>query len=166
MRTDLQTGTVTFFFSDIEGSTRLAQRMGSSFRQLIDEHNAIVRSVVGPAGAAEVRTVGDAFFLVFTEADAAVQSAIRIQQELEGHPWPEEAAVRVRIGLHTGKGELGGDDYVGVDVHRAARIADAGHGGQVLVSEATRLLVDDEGFEFRDLGVHRLKDLELSLIHI
>lgn len=160
MRTDLPTGTVTFFFSDIEGSTRLAQRMGSSFRQLIDEHNDIVRSVVGPAGAAEVRTVGDAFFLVFTEADAAVQSAIRVQQALEGHPWPEEASVRVRIGLHTGKGELGGDDYVGVDVHRAARISDAGHGGQVLVSEATRLLVDDDGFEFRDLGVHRLKDLE------
>lgn len=162
MRTDLPTGTVTFFFSDIEGSTRLAQRMGSSFRQLIDEHNAIVRSVVGPSGAAEVRTVGDSFFLVFTDPATAVRTAIRIQQELEEHHWPEEAAVRVRIGLHTGKGELGGDDYVGLDVHRAARIADAGHGGQVLVSEETRLLADGDAFEFRDLGVHRLKDLEQS----
>ena len=132
MRADLPTGTVTFFFSDIEGSTRLAQRMGSSFRQLIDQHNAIVRSVVASADATEVRTVGDSFFLVFTAADEAVASAVRIQQELEEHPWLEEATVRVRIGLHTGKGELGGDDYVGVDVHRAARIADAGHGGAVL----------------------------------
>ena len=162
MRADLPTGTVTFFFSDIEGSTRLAQRMGSSFRQLIDQHNAIVRSVVASADATEVRTVGDSFFLVFTAADEAVASAVRIQQELEEHPWTEEASVRVRIGLHTGKGELGGDDYVGVDVHRAARIADAGHGGQVVVSEATRLLIGDCGFGLRDLGVHRLRGLERS----
>ena len=159
MRADLPTGTVTFFFSDIEGSTRLAQRMGPSFRELIDQHNAIVRSVAASADATEVRTVGDSFFLVFKTADAAVGTAIRIQQELEKHAWPEEAAVRVRIGIHTGKGELGGDDYVGVDVHRAARIADAGHGGQVLVSEATRLLIDGGGFGFRDLGVHHLRGL-------
>jgi predicted ATPase/class 3 adenylate cyclase len=160
MRADLLTGTVTFFFSDIEGSTRLAQRMGPAFRQLIDQHNAIVRSAIASADATEVRTVGDSFFLVFAAADEAVGCAVHIQQELEAHSWPEEAAVRVRIGLHTGKGELGGDDYVGVDVHRAARIADAGHGGQVLVSEATRLLIGDGGFGLRDLGVHRLRGLE------
>jgi len=163
MRTDLPTGTITLFFSDIEGSTRLAQRMGASFRQLIDDHNRIVRSVLASVDAAEVRTIGDSFFVVFTAADEAVESAIGIQQELEGHPWPEEAAVRVRIGLHTGKGELGGDDYVGIDVHRAARIADAGHGGQVLVSEATLRLIEVSGFGFRDLGIHHLKDLGAAL---
>lgn len=156
----MPTGTVTFFFSDIEGSTPLAQRMGPSFRQLIDQHNAIVRSVAASGAATEVRTVGDSFFLVFTSASEAVGAAIRIQQELEKHPWPEEAAVRVRIGLHTGNGEMGGDDYVGVDVHRAARVADAGHGGQVLVSEATRLLIGDSGFGFRDLGAHQLRGLD------
>ena len=105
MRTDLPTGTVTFFFSDIEGSTRLAQRMGTSFRQLIDDHNRIVRSVVADTDATEVRTVGDSFFLVFPAAAEAADAAVRIQQRLEDHAWPDEAAVRVRIGLHTGRGE-------------------------------------------------------------
>lgn len=160
MRTDLPTGTVTFFFSDIEGSTRLAQRLGPLFHRVIDEHNQIVRLAAAPADVAEVRTVGDSFFLVFTNADEAIESAIRIQQQLENNPWPEQAAVRVRIGLHTGEGVLGGDDYVGVDVHRAARIGEAGHGGQVLMSDATRSLVAEGPFVTRDLGIHRLKDLD------
>ena len=160
MRTDLPTGTVTFFFSDIEGSTRLAQRLGPAFRQVIDDHNAVVRAVVAATNVVEVRTVGDSFFLVFESAGEAVEAAIRVQQSLEEHRWPQEAAVRVRIGLHTGEGALGGDDYVGLDVHRAARISGAAHGGQVVVSEVTRSLVDNGRFDFLDLGVHRLRDLD------
>ena len=160
MATDLPTGTVTFFFSDIEGSTGLAQRLGRSFRQVIDVHNEIVRSSVAGTDVAEVRTAGDSFFLAFSMPDEAVASAIRIQRRLESHAWPEEASVRVRIGMHSGRGELGGDDYVGVDVHRAARIGDVGHGGQVLVSESTRTLLGDRDFVFRDLGVHHLRGLE------
>lgn len=160
MRPDLPTGTVTFFFSDIEGSTRLAQRLGPAFRQVIDDHNAVVRAAVAPANVVEVRTVGDSFFLVFESADEAIASAIRVQQSLEEHHWPEEAAVRVRIGLHTGEGALGGDDYVGLDVHRAARISGSAYGGQVVISGITRSLVDDGRYGFVDLGVHQLRDLD------
>jgi predicted ATPase/class 3 adenylate cyclase len=160
MRRELPTGEVTFFFSDIEGSTRLASRLGPGFRQVVEEHNEIVRSQIVAADACEVRTVGDSFFLAFQDPFAAVESAKRIQQQLESHEWPEAAAVRVRIGIHSGVGELGGDDYVGVDVHRAARIGDAGHGGQVLVSAATRSLIAGSDTGLRDLGEYHLKDLE------
>jgi len=160
MQRELPTGEVSFFFSDIEGSTRLASRLGPGFRRVIEAHNEIVRSQIAVADAVEVRTVGDSFFVVFTDASEAVDAARRIQQQLEGHDWPEAATVRVRIGVHTGVGERGGDDYVGVDVHRAARIGDVGHGGQVLISATTHSLIAGRGIDVRDLGEYHLKDLD------
>ena len=156
----LPTGTLTFLFSDIQGSTRLVQRLGAGFRPLLEEHDRLVRAALGPTGGVEVRTVGDAFFVVFPTAEAAVQAAVAAQRGLAAARWPEGSDVRVRMGLHTGVGELGGGDYVGIDVHIAARIATAANGGQIVISNATRsLLRDTDGVAFRDLGDHRLKDV-------
>jgi predicted ATPase/class 3 adenylate cyclase len=160
---DLPTGTVTFLFSDIEGSTRLVQRLGDGYPPLLAEHQRLVRAAFGAEGGVVVGTEGDSFFAVFRGAHAAVAAAIDAQLALERHPWPEDGRIRVRIGLHTGEGSLGEDPYVGVDVHRAARIAAAAHGGQVLVSDSVRGLVDHAlpaGVSLLDLGEHRLKDLE------
>ena len=158
----LPTGTVTFLFTDIEGSTRLLGQLGERFQEILEIHQRLMREAVSAAGGVEVGTEGDSFFVAFTAAPQAVAAAVEAQRALESHPWPEDGRVRVRMGLHTGEGRLGGDDYVGVDVHRAARIAAAGHGGQVLLSEATRALVAPtlpEGVKLRALGEHRLKDL-------
>ena len=160
----LPTGTVTFLFTDIEGSTRLLQELGDRYAAVRDEHAAIVRRAVAEAGGAEVSTEGDSFFVAFASPLAAVRAAVAAQRGLAAHDWPPGRPVRVRMGLHTGEGVLGGDNYVGLDVNRAARIAAAGHGGQVLVSDATRGLVKHalpEGVSFRDLGPHRLKDIAL-----
>jgi predicted ATPase/class 3 adenylate cyclase len=159
----LPTGTVTFLFTDIEGSTRLLQRLGDAFHAVIDEHGRILREAIASGAGTEVHTEGDSFFASFPTPLGALRAAVHAQRALAAHPWPEEQAVGVRMGLHTGEGVLGGDDYIGLDVHRAARISAAGHGGQVLISEATRALVEDalpEGVALRDLGRHRLKDLE------
>jgi predicted ATPase/class 3 adenylate cyclase len=154
------TGTVTFLFSDIEGSTRLVQALGERYGEVLAEHCRIMRQAIGEAGGIEVGTEGDSFFAVFTSAPAAVAATAAAQRGLTAQAWPDGAEVRVRMGLHTGEGMLGGDNYMGLDVHRAARIAAAGHGGQVVISEATRSLVDRlPGANFRDLGAHRLKDL-------
>src|SRR5204862_7203665 len=113
-------------------------------------------------GGTEVNTEGDAFFAVFPTPDGAVQATASAQRRLAAHTWPEGTALRVRMGLHTGEGRLGGTDYLGLDVHRAARIAGAGNGGQVLISDATRALVERElpqGGALRDLGAPRLKEL-------
>src|SRR5205085_6450149 len=110
-----------------------------------------------------VRTEGDSFFAAFPTARGAIGAAVDAQRSLTSEPWPEDAPIRVRMGLHSGEGRLGGDDYVGIDVHRAARISASGHGGQVLVSDATRALVESalpDGVEIRDLGSHRLKDID------
>jgi class 3 adenylate cyclase len=158
----LPTGTVTFLFSDIEGSTRLLQRLGDGYAAVRDEHAAIVRRAVAEAGGVEVSTEGDSFFVAFASPQAAVRAAVAAQRALAAHPWPMEGPLGVRMGLHAGEGVLGGDNYVGLDVHRAARIAEAGHGGQVLVSAATRALVAHalpQGVALRDLGRHRLRDL-------
>ncbi len=161
---ELPTGTLTFLFSDIEGSTRLVQTMGAAFRPLLERHQALLREAFEAAGGVEVATEGDSFFVVFRSALAAAGAAAAAQRALAGEPWPPEGgAVRVRIGLHTGEGALGGDNYVGLDVHRAARIASAAHGGQVLLSEATRGLVAGSlppGLNLRDLGEYRLRDLD------
>ena len=161
MTTPLPTGTVTFFFSDIEGSTRLVQRLGPRYRSVLGDHNDIVRASVAETDVVEVRTMGDSFFLAFRSAAEAVESAVVVQRSLEEHIWPEEAPMRIRIGMHTGEARLGGDDYIGVDVNRAARISAAVHGGQVLVSASTRAVVADSDRMFTDLGSHRLKDLEI-----
>jgi predicted ATPase/class 3 adenylate cyclase len=160
---DLPTGTVTFLFTDIEGSTGLLQRLGEEFHGVVDDHGRILREAIRSGGGTEVQTEGDSFFAAFPTPAGALRAAVGAQRTLAAHRWPEGNAVRVRMGLHTGEGVLGGDDYIGLDVHRAARISAAGHGGQVLISEPTRALVDNalpDGMSLRDLGRHRLKDLE------
>jgi predicted ATPase/class 3 adenylate cyclase len=160
---DLPTGTVTFLFTDIEGSTRLLQRLGDRYREVVDRHGRILREAIASGSGMEVHTEGDSFFAVFPTPTAALAAAVQAQRALAAHPWPEGHTVRVRMGLHTGEGVLGGDDYIGLDVHLAARIAAAGHGGQVVLSDATRALIEDtlpNGVSLRDLGRHRLKDIE------
>ncbi len=160
---ELPTGTVTFLFTDIEGSTRLLRQLGDGYRAVQDRHAEIVREALETEGGREVRTEGDAFFAVFRTAKNAVAAAVRAQRALARSEWPHGGSVRVRMGMHTGEGSLGGDDYIGVDVNRAARIAAAGHGGQVLISDATRALVEEAlplGAFVRDLGRHRLKDFD------
>jgi predicted ATPase/class 3 adenylate cyclase len=158
----LPVGTLTFLFTDIEGSTRLLQLLGDRFPEALEAHHAILRGAIGAHQGHEVSTEGDAFFAVFPSAVDAVRASVGAQQALAAAEWPDGLLVRVRMGLHTGEGVLGGDNYAGVDVNRAARIAAAGHGGQVVISDATRALVQSklpDGVELRDLGEHRLKDL-------
>ncbi|MBA3235233.1 MAG: adenylate/guanylate cyclase domain-containing protein, partial [Chloroflexi bacterium] len=125
----LPTGTVTFLFTDIEGSTALLTRLGETYVTLLERHAEILRSAITSNGGTEVSTEGDAFFAVFPSAPDSISAATQAQGELEGTDWPDGAAVRVRMGLHTGLAQLGGDNYVGLDIHRAARIAAAAHGG-------------------------------------
>ena len=163
---ELPTGTVTFLFTDIEGSTRLLQDLGDRYGPARDEHAAILRQAIRDGHGVEVSTEGDSFFAAFASPVAAVRAAVAAQRGLAAHPWPAGSPVRVRMGLHTGEGTRGGDNYVGIDVNRAARVADAAHGGQVIVSDPTRALVEDqlpEGVALRDLGTHRLKDLNLPM---
>ena len=158
----LPTGTVTFFFSDIEGSTRLIQKLGERYPDVLLAHHTVLRKALAEHGGNELRTEGDSFFIVFGSALDACSGAAAAQQALQSHPWPEGGRVQVRIGLHTGEATLVGNEYLGLDVHRAARVASAAHGGQVLVSETTRALVDHvlpSSLTLKDLGLHRLKDL-------
>jgi class 3 adenylate cyclase len=158
----LPAGTVTLLFSDIEGSTRLLEHLGERFSNVLDEHRRIVRGAVVAHGGYEVRTEGDAFFVAFVRASDAVRAAVAAQRGLAARAWPGGVVVRVRMGVHTGEPRVVGGDYVGMDVHRAARICSAAHGGQVVVSETTERVLSGggvEGLGVRDLGVHRLKDL-------
>ena len=148
---ELPTGTVTFLFTDVEGSTRLLQELGDGYVAVLEEHRRLLRDAFARHGGVEVDTQGDAFFVAFATASDALAAAAEGRDALAGGP------VRVRIGLHTGEPTLAKEGYVGIDVHRAARIAAAGHGGQILVSQATRDLAGANGL--RDLGEHRLKDL-------
>jgi predicted ATPase/class 3 adenylate cyclase len=160
--TNLPTGTVTFLFTDIEGSTRLVQELGDRWGDLLGEHCRIMRDAIAGANGIEIGTEGDSFFAVFGNAADAVAATTKAQRALAEHEWPDAASVRVRMGLHTGEGALGGDNYIGLDVHRAARIASAAHGGQVVLSDATRSLTEralPDGVSLRTLGAHRLKDL-------
>jgi predicted ATPase/class 3 adenylate cyclase len=161
MEAEIPTGTVTFLFTDIEGSTRLLQDLGGSrFAEVVQEHHEVLRTAIRDSEGVDIGTEGDAFFAVFKTAPAAVAAAAKAQRDLATRSWP--SPVRVRMGIHTGEGTRGGDNYVGLDVHIAARIASAAHGGQILISDATRALVQDELPEssiLRDLGEHRLKDL-------
>lgn len=157
------TGTVTFLISDIEGSTRLVSTLGGGWTSVLEAHSEIIRDAVIESGGVLVSTGGDSFFCVFTLATDALRASVAIQQRLIGLPVPDHSVVRVRIGLHTGAGTLGGADYVGVDVHVAARISAAGHGGEILISETTRALVSDslpDGVSLRDLGEHWLRGLD------
>jgi predicted ATPase/class 3 adenylate cyclase len=158
----LPTGTVTFLFTDIEGSTRLLHALGERYRTTQGRHSDIVTAAVDAADGHLVRTVGDSFFVTFSSAVSAVRAAVAAQRNLAAFDWPEGVTLRVRMGLHTGQGVLGGDDYIGIDVNLAARIAAAAHGGQVLFSDATRVLTQrdlPDGVALRDLGEHRLRDI-------
>ncbi len=151
-RPDLPSGTVTFLFTDIEGSTRLLHELGDGYPDVLAEHRRVLRDAFAQHGGVEVDTQGDAFFVAFGRASDAVAGAQAAKDPLQGGP------VRVRMGLHTGEPMVGDEGYVGIDVHRGARIASAGHGGQILLSRPTRDLLDST-FELVDLGLHRLKDL-------
>lgn len=157
----LPTGTVTLLFTDLEGSTRLVERFGARFGGLLADHFSLLRRAVAAHHGQEFGTEGDALFAVFARARDAVCAAAEAQHALAAHPWPEDARVRVRMGLHTGTPDPGPGCYVGHDVHRAARIAGLAHGGQVLMSATTRALAEPlpDGLGALDLGRHRLKDL-------
>jgi class 3 adenylate cyclase len=160
---ELPSGTATFLVTDMEGSTRLLTRLRGRYVDVLGEHQRLLRAAFEEHEGHEVHTEGDAFFVVFARASYAVAAAVTAQRALASKRWPEGVDVRVRMGLHTGEAEVRFGDYVGLDVHRAARICAAGHGGQVLLSRSTRELVADElppGVSLRDLGEHRLKDLE------
>ena len=155
-------GTVTLLFTDIEGSTRMLLALGERYGETLAEHRRLLREAWTEHCGTEIDTQGDSFFVVFARAGDAVAAAVQGQRELTAHPWPGDAPLRVRMGVHTGEPALSGGDYVGMDVHRAARIAAAGHGGQVLISQTTKDLLPAElpgGVSLHDLGEHRLKDL-------
>jgi predicted ATPase/class 3 adenylate cyclase len=156
-------GTFTFLFSDIEGSTRLEQEVGTArYGELRGRHRQILREAFSAHDGIEQGTQGDSFFVVFASARSAVAAAVAAQRGLTTEPWADGETVRVRIGIHSGEAELAGDSLVGLDINRAARIAAVGHGGQVLLSDATRGLVQAHlppEIRLRDLGAYRLKDL-------
>jgi predicted ATPase/class 3 adenylate cyclase len=150
-------------FSDAEGSTALLSRLGDRYGEALSAQRAIQRAAFTEFGGHEMGTEGDSFFVVFRSAADAVRGCVAAQQGLASHRWPEGIALRVRMGLHSGEPARHEDGYIGLDVHRAARIAAAAHGGQVVASEATRLLAAPRlpsGVSFHDLGFHRLKDIE------
>ena len=155
---ELPTGTVTFLFTDIEDSTGLVRELGDAYVQVISDHRRLVRSAVEEHGGYEVDCRGDEFFLAYSDAQAAVDTALAIQRSHESHTWPGSREVRVRIGVHTGRPSIEEDDYVGIDVHCVARICAAGHGRQVLLSKATVECIDDVAV--RDLGEHELRGLQ------
>jgi YVTN family beta-propeller protein len=160
---ELPSGTVTFLFTDIEGSTALLKQLGGRYGEVLAEHQRILRAAFAAHGGHEVDTQGDSFFVAFRRAKDAVAAAVAGQRDLAAHEWPEGARVSVRMGLHTGEPRVGEQRYVGIGVHKAARIGAAGHGGQILISSTTRELIEDElpsGVTIRDLGERRLKDLD------
>ena len=157
---ELPAGTVSLLFTDIEGSTRLLEQLGDAYAERLHEHHLLLRGSFERRGGVEVNTAGDAFFVVFRSASDALAAATEAQTSLA-----EAGPIRVRMGIHTGEPIRTEEGYVGMDVHRAARIAAAGHGGQVLLSRATYELVDPRGL--RDLGSHRLKDVgEIHLYQV
>ncbi|MDX6481640.1 MAG: hypothetical protein QOG85_2150 [Gaiellaceae bacterium] len=158
----LPQGTVTFLFTDIEGSTELLKRLGARYGELLEDHGRILREAAASHGGHEVDNQGDSFFFAFDRANAALGAAVVAQRALAEHEWPDGVAVRVRMGLHTGEPSVGGERYVGLGVHRAARVGASGHGGQVLLTNPTRELVEEEvdGVAVRELGLYRLKDID------
>jgi WD40 repeat protein/class 3 adenylate cyclase/energy-coupling factor transporter ATP-binding protein EcfA2 len=159
---DLPAGRVTFLFTDIEGSTRLLHALGDRYAGVLADHRRLLRATFARHAGVEVDTQGDSFFVAFPDPSQALAAAEEGQRALAGHEWPGDTALRVRMGVHTGEPLLADGHYVGIDVHRGARIAAVAHGGQVIVSERTNELVsgrEASGRALRDLGSHRLKDL-------
>jgi class 3 adenylate cyclase len=161
---DLPRGTVTFLFTDIEGSTELLRALGTEYGGVRAEHGRLIEGACAANGGHVIDTQGDAYFAVFDRAADAVATAVDVQRKLAAVEWPEGMQLRVRMGLHTAEPFLDGSGYFGLGVHRAARICAAAHGGQILVSNATSGIVEDlesVEFELRDLGEFRLKDIAL-----
>src|SRR6478752_2576148 len=162
-------GTVTFVFTDIEGSTRLLQELGDEgYGSVSGDHRRLVREAFGARGGTEIDTQGDAFFFSFPRARDAVAAAVDAQRALRDHEWPDGREVSVRMGLHTGEPHVGEEGYLGLDVVRAARISAAGHGGQILISETTRALLGNQlpdGVAVHDLGRQHLKDVQHEHIY-
>ena len=159
---ELPSGTVSMLFSDIEGSTLMLSRLGRRYTDALDGHRDVLRSAWAAHGGTEMGTEGDSFFVVFPTAQGAVHAAVQAQRGLETHTWPGDERVRVRMGIHTGSPQVHHDDYVGMDVHRAARIASSAHGGQAVLSSVAAELARDglpDGVGLRDLGSYRLKDI-------
>ena len=161
--TDSQTGTITFLFTDVEGSTRLLKELGRGrYGEVLAIHQQLLEAAIAEAGGEVIDRQSEAYFVTFRSASDCVSAAVQAQRSLHSCEWPSDHALLVRMGIHTGDVELAGEHYLGLAVHRAARIGNAGHGGQVLVSEVTRALVRDdlsEGVSLRDLGEQHLKDL-------
>jgi class 3 adenylate cyclase len=162
-------GTVTFVFTDIEGSTRVLQELGDeAYGRVSRDHRRLVREAFTAHGGTEIDTQGDAFFFSFTRARDAVTAAVDAQRALRDHEWPDGRDVSVRMGLHTGEPHVGEEGYLGLDVVRAARISAAGHGGQILISETTRALLGNQlpnGVAVHDLGQQHLKDVQHEHIY-
>jgi DNA-binding NarL/FixJ family response regulator/class 3 adenylate cyclase len=153
---DLPRGVVSFLFTDIESSTALARELGEAYRGVLDEHRRLIRDAVAGANGHEVDCRADEFFAAFAETVDAVAAAVSAQRAIHTREWPQGAMPRVRMGVHAGEVELGGENYVGIEVHRAARVCSAASGGQILVSASARARVDDPELRFADLGEHRL----------
>jgi YVTN family beta-propeller protein len=161
---EMPTGAVTFLFTDIEGSTRLVKQLRESYGNVLHEHQRLLRAAFEAHGGYEVDTQGDSFFVAFASARDALLAAVEGQLALGSHAWPDGVDIKVRMGLHTGQAVAAAGRYTGLAVHRAARIGAAAHGGQILVSQATQTLLEDEEEDLyiflRDLGEQRLKDLD------
>jgi YVTN family beta-propeller protein len=164
---ELPSGAVTFLFTDIEGSTRLLKQLRERYGEVLNEHQRLLRAAFEAHRGHEVDTQGDSFFVAFASARDALLAAVEGQLALLSHTWPEGVQIKVRMGLHTGQAIAAGGRYTGLAVHRAARIGAAGHGGQILVSQATQTLLEDEEEDLhvflRDLGEQRLKDLDRAV---
>jgi class 3 adenylate cyclase len=159
----LPSGTVTFVFSDVEGSTALLKRLGDRYEEVLSEHRRLMRDRFTEHGGVEIDTQGDAFFFAFARARDAVTATVEAQRAHAEQEWPDGVAVLVRMGLHTGEPAVGSEGYLGLDVVRAARLCTAGSGGHVLLSETTRALVGSslpEGVSVFPLGERRLKDID------
>ena len=159
----LPSGTVTFVFSDIEGSTALLKQLGDGYDAVLSNHRRLMRETFTERGGVEIDTQGDAFFFAFPRARDAVEAAVEAQRAHAAHEWPDGCAVQVRMGLHTGEPAVGSEGYLGLDVVRAARLCTAGKGGHVLLSDTTRALVGaslPEGVSIFPLGERRLKDID------
>jgi class 3 adenylate cyclase len=159
----LPSGTVTFVFSDIEGSTALLKLLGERYDGVLSDHRRLMRASFTERGGVEIDTQGDAFFFAFPRARDAVEAAVEAQRAHAAHEWPDGCTVHVRMGLHTGEPALGSEGYLGLDVVRAARLCTAGKGGHVLLSDTTRALVGatlPEGVSIFPLGERRLKDID------
>ena len=153
-------GLVTFAFTDIEGSTQLFRRIGDRYPVLLERHREILRAAWSDSGW-EVKTEGDSFFVAFADPIAAISACVRAQRELTAEPWPDDASIRVRMGLHTGLASPHGDDYIALAVHQASRVVDAAHGGQIVVSAATAEQVTGPARGLlRSLGRYRVRDFD------